>query len=107
MLPLPLTMSWCALVFTDKTWSAGSFDGFLIVVHVLRLLCVILVDVMTSSNLLFFFSVILLISLFPDSKVPRQKGCLNSSSCMLHIDFLVGQLDLERILFDIFLVCVV
>ena len=28
------------------------------------------------------------IRLFPDSMVPRQRGCLNIFSCMLHIDFL-------------------
>ena len=33
----------------------GSFDSFLIVFHVLRLVCVILVDVMTSSLLLIYF----------------------------------------------------
>ena len=35
----------------DVVWS---FDCFLIVLHILRLVCVILVDVMTSSHLLFF-----------------------------------------------------
>ena len=86
----------------------GSFDSFLIILHVLLLLCILLVDVMTSSHLLFFsYSYgILSISLFSDSMVPRQKGCLNICSCMLHIDLLIGQLDQERILFDIFLVCV-
>ena len=48
----------------------GSFDSFLIVFHALPLLCVILVDVRTSSHL-FFSSVILSISLFPDSMVLR------------------------------------
>ena len=84
----------------------GSFDSFLIVFHALRLFCVILVDVMTSSHLLFFSSVILPISLFPDSMVPRQKGCLNICAGMLHIDFLIVQLDRERVLFDILLICV-
>ena len=63
----------------------------------------ILGDVMTSSNL-FFSSIIM--SMIPDSIVPRQKACLNILSCMFHIDFLFGQLDRERILFDILLVCV-
>ena len=79
MLPLPLTKSWC------ETWFAltrhgglvmvGSYDSFLIVFHAFRLLCVILVDVMTSSHLLFFSSVILSSSLFPDSMVLHQTGC--------------------------------
>ena len=34
-----------------------------------------------------FTTVILTISLFPDSMVPFQKGGLNICSCMLHIDF--------------------
>ena len=63
----------------------GSFDSFFIVVHVLLLVCDILVDVMTSSHLLFFFSVILPISLFPDYMEPRHQDCLNRCSCMLHI----------------------
>ena len=84
----------------------GSFDIFLIVFHVLQLVCVILVDVMTSSHLLFFSSVILSISLFPDYMVPLHKCCLNSCSCMLHIDFLIGQFNRERMLFDIYLLCV-
>ena len=46
----------------------GSFDSFLIVFHALRLLCAILVNVMTSSHLLFFSSIILSISLFAASK---------------------------------------
>ena len=80
----------------------GSFDSFLIVFHTVRLLCVILVHVMTSSHL--FSSIILLISLF--QLAPRQKGCFNGFSCMLHLHFLIGQFDRERILFDIPLVCV-
>ena len=48
MLPLLLTRSWCA------TWFAldvvGSFDSFLIVFHALRLLCAILVDVITPIS---------------------------------------------------------
>ena len=51
----------------------GSFNSFLIVFYTLQLLCVILVNVMTSSHL--FSSIILSISLFPDYMVPRQKGC--------------------------------
>ena len=82
----------------------GSFDSFRIVFHALGLLCVIFVDIITSSPLL--FSVILSISLFPDYIVPHQKGCLKSCSCMLHIDFLIGKYDRERILFDILFVCV-
>ena len=65
----------------------GSFDSVRIVFHALGLLCV---DVMTSFHLFFFSSVILSISLFPDYMVPRQKGCLNSCFCMLHIDFFIG-----------------
>ena len=60
----------------------GSFDSF----HALRLVCVILVTVMTSSHLLFFSPIILSIDLFPDYMVPHRKGCLNSCSCMFHID---------------------
>ena len=85
---------------------AVSIVSFLIVFHALRLLCVILVDVMTSYHFLFLFAVIVSISLLPDSIVPRQNGCLNCFSCMLHIDNLIGQLDRERIMFDILLVCV-
>ena len=103
MLPVPLTRSWRATWFVLSRHGGldvvGSFDSFLIVFYALRLLCVILVNVMTSSHLLFFFSVILPISLFPDSMVPRQEGCLNICSCMLHI-------DRERVLFDTLLVCV-
>ena len=110
MLPLPLTRSWCATWFARIRHGGldvvGSFDGFLIVFQALQLLCVIMVDVLPSFHLLFFSSVILSISLFPYSMVPRQRGCLNSCSCMLHIDFLIVQLDRERILFDILLVCV-
>ena len=36
---------------------------------------------------------IMSISLFPESMVLRQKGCLNSCSRMLHIDFLNSQFD--------------
>ena len=78
----------------------GHFERFLIVFHALRLLCSILVDVMTSSHLS------LSISLFPDSMVPRQKGSLNICSCMLHIYFVIFQLDRERVLFVILLVWV-
>ena len=52
----------------------GSFDSFLIVLHVLRLVCVILMGVMTSSHLLLFSAVILSISLFLDYMVPCHKG---------------------------------
>ena len=48
----------------------GSFDGFLIVVHVLRLVYVILVDVMTSSHLLFFPPSFCQSVLFPHYMVP-------------------------------------
>ena len=58
MLPLPLTRNWCATWFVltrhGELDVVGSFDDFLIVFHALRLLCVILVDMMTSSHLLFF-----------------------------------------------------
>ena len=84
----------------------GSFHSFLIVFHALRLLCVILVDVMISSHLPFCSTAILSFSLFPDSMVLRQNGCLNSCSCMLHVDFMIGQFNRERILFDIILVCI-
>ena len=54
MLPLPLLGVGVQLGFAltrhgglDVVWS---FDGFLIVFHTLRLLCVILVNVMTSSQ---------------------------------------------------------
>ena len=52
MLPLPLTRisSWCATKFALIKHGVGSFDNFLIVFHALPLLCVILVDVMTSSQ---------------------------------------------------------
>ena len=107
MLSLPLTRSWCATWFALTRHGGvdvvGSFDGFLIVLHGLRLLCVILVDVIISS---YFPSVILPISLFSDSIVPRQRGCLNICSCMLHIDFLIGQLDRGHTMFNISLVCV-
>ena len=90
MLPVPLTRSWCAtwLALFRHGWldMVGSFDSFLIVCHASQLLCVILVDVLTSSYLFFSF-VVLSISLFPDSTVQRQKGCLNICSWMLHIDF--------------------
>ena len=42
-----------------------------LVFHDLRVVCVILVNVMTSSHLI--SSIILSISLFPDYMVPRQK----------------------------------
>ena len=69
--------SWCATWFA-LTRHGGldvvrSFGRLLIVFHALRLVCVILVNVMTSSYL--FSSNILSISLFPDSMVPRQNGC--------------------------------
>ena len=103
MLPVTLTRSWCAIWFALTGHGGldvvGSFDSFLIFFHALRLLCVILVDVMTSYHL--FSSVILSISLFADYMWPCQKGCLNIFSCMLHIEFLIGHLDRERILFDI------
>ena len=58
MLPLSLTMSWCATWFAltrhGELDVVGSLDSFLIFVHALRLLCVILLDVMTSSHLPFF-----------------------------------------------------
>ena len=54
----------------------GTFDSYLIVFHDFRLLCVILVNVMTSSHLLFFSSNSLSISLFPDYIVPRQNDCV-------------------------------
>ena len=93
MLRLPFTRSWCvtwfALIRHGGMYVVGSFDSFLIVLHTLRLLCVIFVDVMTTTHLLFFSSVILSISLLQDAMVPHQKGCLNICSCMLHIDFLM------------------
>ena len=104
MLPLPLlARSWCATFFA-LTRHGGldvfeSFDSFLIVFHTLQLLCVILVNVMTSSHL--FSYTIWSISLFPDAMIPRQNGC----SCMLYVDFLIGQFDRERIMFDILFVC--
>ena len=73
MLPLLLTMSWFALTRHGWLDVVGSFDNFLIVFHDLRLLCIILVDGMISSHLLFVSYVILSISLFPDSSVPHQK----------------------------------
>ena len=84
----------------------GSFDSFRIVLHSLGPLCVILMDMMTSTHLLFFSSVILSISLLQDAMVSHQKGCLNICSCMLHNRLFNGQFDMERILFDILLVCV-
>ena len=43
MLPVPLTMSWCATWFALSRHGGlsvvGSFDSFLIVFHALRLLC--------------------------------------------------------------------
>ena len=58
MLPLSLTRSWCATWFAltrhEGLDLVGSFDSFLIVFLALRLLCVILLDVMNSSHLLFF-----------------------------------------------------
>ena len=94
MLPLPLlgVGNWFALTRHGRLDVVASFGSFLIVFHVLRLVCVILVDVMTSSHLLFFSSVILSISLFPDYMVPRHKGYLNNCSCMLHIYFLLVSL---------------
>ena len=84
----------------------GSFDSLFIVFHSLRLLCVILILRDDFRPPLFFSSVILSISLFQIFMVPRQKGCLNSCSCMLHTDILISQFDWERIMFDILLVCV-
>ena len=93
-----IARSWCATWFTvTRHGGLGlvrSFDSFRIVVHTLRLLCIILVNVMTSSHLV--SSIIL---------DPRQRVTFNGCSCMLHIDFLIGQFDRERILFDILLVC--
>ena len=40
----------------------------------------------------FFSSAILSISLFPDSMVLRQKGCLHICSCMIYIDILIGNI---------------
>ena len=80
MLPLPLTRSLCATWFTLTKHGGldvvGTYDSFLIVFHALRLLCVMLVDVMISSHIIFFSSVILSIRLFPDSMVPSSKGLL-------------------------------
>ena len=108
MLPVSLTRIWCATWFALSRHGGldvvGSFDIFLIVFHALRVLCFVLVDVMTSSHL-YISSVIVSISLFLDSMVPRQRGCLNICSRMLHIYLLIGQLDRERILLDILLVC--
>ena len=78
----------------------GSFDSFLIVFHALCLLCVILVDVMTASHPLLFSSAILSISLFPYSMLLCHKGYLNGCSYMLHIYFLIGQFDRERIMYS-------
>ena len=65
MLPVPLTRSWCAIWFAMSRHGGldvvGSFYRFLIVFHALRLFCVI-----------FLSSVILSVSLFPDS---FEKGC--------------------------------
>ena len=101
---------WCATLFALTRQGlldvVGSFDGFFIVLHTLRLVCVILVSVMTYSHFLFLSYVILSISLFPDSMMPHQKGSLNSCPCMLYIDFLISQFDREHILFYIFLLCV-
>ena len=80
MLPLLLTRSWCATWFILTRHGGGVF-------YALRLFCGILVDVMTSFHLLFLSFFILSISLFPDSMVLHQKGCLNICSWMLDIFF--------------------
>ena len=54
-----------------------SFYSFLIVFHAIQLVCVILADVITSSHLLFFSSIILSISVFSNFKVPLSKGLFN------------------------------
>ena len=74
MVHLPLTWSWCATWFALTKHGVldvvGSFDSFLMVFHALRLLRVILVNVMTSSHLFLFSSVIKSIIVLPDSMVP-------------------------------------
>ena len=56
----------------------GPFDIFLIVFHTLRLFCVIFLY--HSAN-----------QLFPDSMFCVKRVAFNDCSCMLHIDFLIGQ----------------
>ena len=80
MVPLPLTRSWWA------TWLAvtrhggfdevGSLESLLIVFQAFRLLWVMFVDVMTSSHMFLFSSVILSSRRLPDSMVLLSKGLL-------------------------------
>ena len=65
----------------------------MIVFHSLRLLCVRSVDVMTSSYLLFFSSIILSTSLVPPSVVVLQMDCLNNVSCMLYRYSVIPPMD--------------
>ena len=76
----------------------GSFDSFLMLVHALRLLCFILVDVMTSSHLLRHSVNKFDFRLYDAA----SKGLIK----IFLVYALIGQLDWERILFDILLVCV-
>ena len=95
--------TWFALTRHGWLDVVRSYDSFLIVFHTLRLLCAILVNVMTYSHLFsssFCQSVCFQIIWFRIKRV-----VFNGCSCMLHIDFLFGQFDWERILFDILLVC--
>ena len=73
IVPWPLMSNWFAtwLVFTRHGGFGvvGSLDSFWIVCHALRVLCVRPVEVMTSSQLLFFSSFILSINVFPISMV--------------------------------------
>ena len=80
IIPWPFMSNWCA------TWVAftrhggfgvvGCLDSFLIIYHAIRLLRVKSVEVMTSSQLFLFSSLILTINVFPVSMVVSLKGSI-------------------------------
>ena len=70
IVPLPLMSYWCTtwLAFTRHGGFGvvGSVDSFLIVGHDIRLLCVRSVEVMTTFQLFFFSSVVVVSTHSPD-----------------------------------------
>ena len=91
MIPLPLTWSWWATWFA-VTWyggfgEVGSLESLLIVFQAFRLLWVMFVDVMTSSHIFLFSSVIL-----SSSRFYCRRGSLSVVACMLQRGSLIRQL---------------
>ena len=91
IVPWPLTSRWCAtwleLTRHGGFGEVGSLDIFLIICHALRLLCVKSIDVMPLPISSSFLVSLCQSTCFQSPGFLRQKGCLSTVSCMLHIGY--------------------